>query len=83
MSIINNQSFGPAQQEDLNVALGAFVMSLVNAAPQLGAHLLSGGFVEIKTMSGAHLKFGFGPRPGGLILPGGIRPAGQNGGLIK
>jgi hypothetical protein len=79
---IKKGDFGAGQQEEISRSLGAFVLALIQAAPQIGPHVLSGGTLEIKTMSGAHLKFGFAPQSGGIILPGGIRPA-NNGGLIK
>jgi hypothetical protein len=80
--IINKSSFGPGQQEEMTRALAAYIMAMAQIAPQLSGHFLSGGTFEIKTMSGMHLKVGFNPMSGGLILPGGIAPI-QNGGLIK
>lgn len=80
---ITTDAFGDGQKREIYNNLGAFMQSLVAAAPQLAPHFLSGGILEIKTMSGAHLQFGFAPQAGGLIIPGGIRPAGQNGSIIK
>lgn len=83
MDPITTNAFGDGQKKDIMINLAAFMDSLVSQAPQLAPHFLSGGTLEIKTMSGAHLKFGFSPQAGGLIVPGGIRPAGQNGRIIK
>jgi hypothetical protein len=71
---INPNSFGPGQQELIAQAMETFITALINTAPQLGPHFLSGGVMSIATMSGAVLKFGFAPQRGGLVLPGGIRP---------
>jgi len=83
MDPITTQAFGDGQKMEIQNNLAAFMESLVRAAPQLAPHFLSGGTLEFKTMSGVHLKFGFAPQAGGLIIPGGIRPAGQNGSIIK
>lgn len=83
MKPITPNQFGDGQQREIQSGLALFMEGLVKAAPQLGGHFLSGGTLEIKTMSGAHLKFGFAPQAGGIIMPGGIRPAGQNGRIIK
>lgn len=78
--VINKSAFTPGQQEAINKALGEFIRSVCQSVPALGGHFLSGGTFEIKTMSGTHLRFGFSPQAGGLIIPGGIRPT---GGIIK
>lgn len=77
---IKKDQFGFGQQEIIKRALEDFMGQLCQVAPQLGGHLLSGGTIQILTMSGANLKLGFGPQQGGIILPGGIRPAGPVGG---
>lgn len=83
MDPITRQAFTPGQQDEINTATNALIRALVQVAPQLGPQFLSGGTLEVKTMSGLHVKLTFGPQAGGLILPGGIRPAGQNGSIIK
>ncbi len=74
---INKNDFGDGQQRNIHNSLAAFMEELVQNAPQLGPHLLSGGTIEIKTMSGAQLRLGFSPTAGGLIVPGGIIPTTQ------
>lgn len=71
---LNLRSFGPQQQLELLQALNAYMETLCRVAPRLAPHFLSGGTIEIKTLSGAYLKFGFSPQSGGLILPGGLTP---------
>lgn len=72
--IITRDQFGAGQQDAITKISAAYIQTLIQIAPQLGPHLMSGGTFEIKTMSGAHLKFGFSPQAGGLVLPGGITP---------
>lgn len=81
--IINNSSFTPGQQEDISKIMDSTMQALCHIVPQLGGHFLSGGTFDVKTMSGLHLRFGFEPQRGGLIIPGGIQPHSRNGGLIK
>lgn len=83
MAVININQFGDGQKAEIYKGIAQFLEQLTRTAPQLAGHFLSGGFLEIKTMSGAHLKVGFSPQPGGLVLPGGIAPVPRNGGLIK
>lgn len=80
---ITPRAFGDGQQQEIAGAAGELIRALSQAAPQLGPHFHSGGIIEIKTMSGAHLKLGFEPQRGGLIIPGGIAPRGpiSRGGL--
>ncbi len=81
MDPIMNQHFAPGQQDMIAGAMSALMRTLISIAPQLAPHLLSGGVLNIVTMSGANIKLGFEPQRGGLIIPGGIQPA-KNGGLI-
>lgn len=83
METVTPQQFGDGQQQEVSRALEAFMLSLISAAPKLGPHILSGGIFTIQTMSGMQMKLGFAPQRGGLITPGGIRPAGQNGRIIQ
>lgn len=76
--IITKAGFGMGQQDDIAEALAHLIQTLTRVAPQLGPQFLSGGILEIKCLAGAHLKFGFEPQRGGLVLPDGIRP--MNGG---
>lgn len=76
---ITRQNLTPGQQDILERAIDQLVETICVAAPQLQRHLFTGGAMEIKTLSGMGLKFMFEPRRGGLILPGGIQPAGNRG----
>lgn len=80
---VKKSDFGDGQQRIIHNGIAEFMETLVQASPQLGPHFLSGGTIEIKTMSGMQLRLGFMPQAGGLIVPGGIRPAGQNGSVIR
>lgn len=81
-NVIQKNDFGDGQKREIHNALAAFMEDLARVAPQIAPHFLSGGTLEIKTMSGVHLRFGFSPQVGGIIIPGGIRPQGQNGSVI-
>jgi hypothetical protein len=71
---VNRNHFGAFQQEQITKQLEIFIGALCNVAPALGPHFLSGGTVDLKTMSGMQLRLGFSPAAGGIILPGGIAP---------
>lgn len=83
MESVNPKQLGDGQQQKVSRALETFMIALISAAPRLAPHLLSGGVFTIQTMSGMQMKLGFAPQKGGLIMPGGIRPAGQNGRIIQ
>lgn len=83
MSNLSVNQLTPGQKEDIQSAMEIFFNQLIIIAPPTAPNLLSGGILQIQTMSGMNLKLGFGPRAGGLILPGGIQPHSSNGGLIK
>jgi len=82
MSQITRADLTPGQQELIFTGMRILFSALCQAIPQAYPQISSGGTLEIKTMSGLNLKFGFEPQAGGIIMPGGIRPA-ENGGLIK
>lgn len=79
---VNPNQLGQAQSEEIAKKLTQFIWFMAQVVPQLGPHLLSGGIMQIQTMSGMTLRFGFNPQVGGIITPGGINPA-NKGGLIK
>lgn len=73
-SPITNHAFGPGEQQALNEIMGATIEAVCRLLPRLAPSLMSGGTIEIKTMSGMHLKTGFSAYQGGLVLPDGITP---------
>lgn len=73
-SEIKHSDLGGNQQDQVSKALQIFISSMVQAMPQLGGHFLSGGTIQVLTLSGVNLKIGFEPQLGGIILPGGIVP---------
>lgn len=81
--VVNPNQLSPGQRDQIQKAMNVFMESMCACTPILGPQLLSGGIIRIQTMSGLDMKLGFGPRAGGLILPGGIAPKGQNGRFIK
>ncbi len=72
--ILTRQQFGPGEGEAIQAVLGEAINVICGIVPKLGPHFLSGGTVEIKTMSGLCLRFGFNPQQGGVIDPNGIMP---------
>ena len=72
--ILTRQQFGPGEGEAIQAVLGEAINVLCSIVPKLAPHLLSGGTVEIKTMSGMTVRFGFNPQQGGIIDPSGIMP---------
>jgi len=73
---VGSKDLTPDQKSAINIAIGQFLQTLTQVAPPLTPHLLSGGIVNIQTMSGMNLKLGFAPQVGGIIQPGGIKPIG-------
>lgn len=72
---IRKSDLGGNQQELVSLALQKFISSMIQALPQLHTHFLSGGTIQILTMSGVDLKVGFEPQIGGLIVPNSVNPS--------